>query len=198
MTTIELGGAADRMSALLAAITDEQLAGPTPCAEYRLGDLVEHIGGLALAFTQAARKELGPDTGPPPAGDAARLPADWRTAYPAQLGELAEAWRDPAALAGMTRVGGVDLPGEVAGMVAMNELVVHGWDVARSIGADYSVRAAELAAALEFVEQFSGPESEADREGLFGPVVTVDPGQPPLDRLIGLSGRDPRWTPSAG
>ncbi len=39
----------------------------------------------------------------------------------------------------MTKAGGVDLPGEVAGLVALDELVVHGWDVARATGQAYDV-----------------------------------------------------------
>lgn len=196
MTTIDLGAAADRLAELLGHVTDEQLTGPTPCAEYALGDLIEHIGGLALAFTLAARKDFDSLSDAAPAGDASRLPADWRTAFPGQLRELAQAWRDPAAWTGMTKAGGVELPGEVAGRVAMNELVVHGWDVARAIGRDYAAGEEELAAALAFVEMFSGPESEEAREGLFGPIVAVDRAEPPLARMLGLTGRDPGWTPA--
>ena len=44
------------------------------------------------AFTAAARKDFGPLTDTPPVEDAA-LDADWRTAYPQRLAELAAAWR---------------------------------------------------------------------------------------------------------
>lgn len=46
---------------------------------------------------------------------------------------MAGAWKDPAAWTGMTRAGGVDLPGEIAAAVAADELVLHGWDLARDI-----------------------------------------------------------------
>ncbi len=46
---------------------------------------------------------------------------------------------------------------------------------------------------MEFVSEMSGPEDGAGREGLFGPVVEVPPDAPPLDRLVGLSGRSPSW-----
>jgi hypothetical protein len=44
----------------------------------------------------------------------------------------------------------------------------------------------------------STPGEEAGREGIFGPVVDVPDDAAPLDRLLGLSGRDPGWTPAAG
>ena len=79
---------------------------------------------------------------------------------------MAEAWRAPEAWEGMTRAGGIDLPGEVAGLVALDELVVHGWDVARASGQDFTCDEASLEAVHGFVSQFSGPGQEAAREGL--------------------------------
>jgi uncharacterized protein (TIGR03086 family) len=63
-----------------------------------------------------------------------RLGPGWRTRISDRLAHLASAWQDEAAWAGLTRAGGLDLPGEVAGHVAINEVVVHGWDIARSDG----------------------------------------------------------------
>src|SRR5207248_426338 len=122
---------------LVAGAPDEILTAPTPCPDYRLGDLIDHVGGLALAFTAAAEKDAGDATSQAPSGDASRLGDDWRTRIPRDLGRLAEAWRDPEAWTGMTKAGGVELPGEVAGVVALDELVVHGWDVARASGQPY-------------------------------------------------------------
>jgi uncharacterized protein (TIGR03086 family) len=196
MTTIDLGPATTRMTELVRNVGDDQLAGPTPCPDYSLGDLLDHIGGLALAFTGAAAKAAGDTGAQGPSGDASRLGDDWRSRIPRDLAALAEAWRDPEAWTGMTQAGGVDLPGEVAGLVALDELVVHGWDVARASGQGFDCDPASLEAVLGFVEQFSGPGQEASREGLFGPVVDVPAGAPLLDRVIGLTGRDPGWTAS--
>ena len=74
-------------------------------------------------------RRRGPGGG---SGDASRLVDDWRSRIPRDLAALAAAWRDPEAWTGMTRAGGIDLPGEIAGVVALDELVVHGWDVARA------------------------------------------------------------------
>jgi uncharacterized protein (TIGR03086 family) len=179
---------------LVSGVPDNMLSAPTPCPGYRLGDLVDHVGGLALAFTQAAKKDTGDATSQAPSGDASRLGDDWRTRIPRDLEALAQAWRDPEAWTGMTKAGGVDLPGEVAGVVALDELVIHGWDVARASGQPYDCDPELLDAVHSFVLQFAGPEQEAARQGLFGPVVAVPDDAPLLDQVIGLAGRDPGWS----
>ena len=179
----------------MGGIPDDVLDAPTPCPDYTVGDLLEHVGGTALVFTGAAGKDMGEVTAHGPSGDASRLGDGWRTRIPRDLIGLAEAWRDPDAWTGMTRAGGVELPGEVAGLVALDELVMHGWDLARATGQDYVCDAASLEAVHGFVAQFSGPGQAAAREGLFGPVVEVPDDAPLLDRVAGLAGRDPGWSP---
>ena len=149
--TPDLTAAAARVATLLRGVSDDQLDGPTPCPAYTVGDLVDHIGGLALAFTWAATKEFPPEAGQAPSGEAARLPDDWRDTFAERLSVMGEAWQDPAAWDGMTQAGGVDLPGQAAGCVAMDELVVHGWDLAVATGQPYDVDAASIEVALGFV-----------------------------------------------
>jgi uncharacterized protein (TIGR03086 family) len=192
---VDLTPAAQRLADLVAGVPDEMLDAPTPNTDYTLGDLVDHVGGAAIAFTGAAVKDAGDTTAQGPSADASRLTDDWRTRIPRDLNALAEAWRDPAAWTGMTRAGGIDLPGEVAGLVALDELVVHGWDVARATGQAYEPDPATLEAVRAFVVQFAEPGMESEREGLFGPVVDVPADAPLLDRVIGLTGRDPGWSP---
>jgi len=183
-----------RLGALVRGVRDDQLANPTPCPGYTLGDLLDHVGGLSMAFTGAATKaNVGGGQGP--SGDASRLGADWQQRIPRHLAGLAEAWRDPSAWTGMTQAGGIDLPGEVAGLVALDELVLHGWDVARASGQAYAVDPALLDAVHGFLVPFSQPEQAAMRANLFGPVVSVADDAPLLDRVVALAGRDPAWTP---
>ena len=86
------------------------------------------------------------------------------------------------------------MPSEVAGAVALDELVVHGWDVARAIGRPYSVEPELLEAVHAFVAPLAEPDPPMPREGLFGPPVAVPADAPLLDRVIGLTGRDPAWS----
>jgi uncharacterized protein (TIGR03086 family) len=191
MPELDLMPAATALGVLVQQVPDDRLGDPTPCPDYTVGDLVEHVGGLALAFTAAANKDLGAYTDSPPHPDAARLTADWRARIPTDLVALAQAWRQPDAWTGMTRAGGVDLPGEVGGLVALDEIVLHGWDLAVATGQPFDVRPDLLSAVHGFVESF-GADPQA-RGGLFGPIVDVPADAPALDRVLGLAGRDPRW-----
>jgi uncharacterized protein (TIGR03086 family) len=190
----DLAPAATRMSALITAIPDHALAGATPCTQYALGDLVEHVGGLAQAFTDAADKSVLPGSSQAPSPDGSRLEENWRTRIAGDLDRLAAAWQQPEAWTGMTEAGGVPLPGDVAGLVALNELVLHGWDVARASGQEYRPTEAEVQACHGLLAPISGPGSEGGRPPIYGPEVPVPADEPAFDRLLGMAGRDPHWS----
>ncbi|MEU0831332.1 TIGR03086 family metal-binding protein [Streptomyces sp. NPDC056231] len=191
MPSADLGPAARQVAALLDGIEEKQLTDPTPCPDYAVRELLAHLVGLSMAFRDAARKDLGPTTDSSPAAALPVLGDDWRKVLPPLLDELVTAWRDPAARQGMTRAGGVDLPGEVAAMVALNELVVHGWDLARSTGQAYEADEASLRVSLAMLT----PRDGSPRPDVFGPPVPVPAGAPLVDRAIAMSGRHPDWQP---
>ena len=139
MQTIDLGPAAATTARVVAGIRDEQLTAPTPCEETPVAGILVHLAGLAYAFRMAAERTPVDGTA---SADPTHLPSDWREFIPAQLDALATAWRDPAAHEGMTAAGGVEMPGEVAAVVALDEVVVHGWDLAVATGRDPSWRPA--------------------------------------------------------
>jgi uncharacterized protein (TIGR03086 family) len=194
---VDLGLAARRLSDLLERTDDDRLGAPTPCGESTVGDVLDHVGGLAQAFAAAATKDLGPMTSTPPAPDRARLRAGWRVDIPNHVAALAQAWIDPAAWEGMTQVGGVSLPGGVAGQIALNEIVLHAWDLARAIGQPYQQDPASLEACLASLSAMYPPEDLERRKGIFGPPVDVPEDAPLVDRVVAFSGRDPGWTAPA-
>ena len=79
------------------------------------------------------------------------------------------------------------------GIAAANELVVHGWDVARAIGQELVLDDATLAPCREFVAMMSGPGSEEARGDAFGPELPVAEGATVLDAVVAGNGRDPAW-----
>ena len=191
---VDLGPAGERLSDVAANVDDDQLASPTPCEGRTVGHLLGHLVGLTIAFRAAADKDFGPltDISPDDAGWPDAEPG-WRESLAEGVPALVAAWRDSDAWEGMTRAGGVDLPGEVCGLVALDEIVLHGWDLARATGQSYDCDDATAAACLQFVGGFD----EGGTPGLFGPSVALGPDASAFDTLLARSGRDPRWCPTA-
>lgn len=199
-TILDLEPPAGRLKTLLSGVTDDQLSARTPCEAFTVGDLLDHLMGLTIAFRWAATKSTGAvgnedDVPVPTSGSgevqAANLHPEWRRRLPLQLDELVAAWRDPASWDGMTEVGGIALPGAMAGRFALNELVLHGWDLASATGLAFDCDPAVVEVSLNFtvkvVEQGFGDA--------YGPPVKVPDDAPTMDRLLALAGRDPSWTP---
>lgn len=188
----DLHPAARAVARLLDAIGDERLADPTPCPEYAVRELLGHLVGLSTAFRDAARKDFGPSTGTDPGSVLPVLDDDWRAVLPQRLNELAEAWQKPGAWDGDTQAGGITFPAAIAGRVALNELVIHGWDLARATGQEYAPGDASLRVSYDLLKPAGDDPS---RDGMFGPVVRVAEDAPLIDRVVGLSGRRPDWQP---
>jgi uncharacterized protein (TIGR03086 family) len=194
MDPIDFTPAVRAVSQVVTAIADDELGAPTPCQGLTVADLLHHLDGLALAFTLAAAKESPPGGGNA-SFDGSLLATGWRAGIPAALDRLAVAWADPAAYAGLTMAGPIEMPAEIAALVALDEVVVHGWDLARATGNGYEPGESATLACLSFAEGFEVPEGAGD--GPFGPPVPVPSDAPALDRLAGATGRNPRWSPPA-
>lgn len=188
---IDIRPPAARLARIVAALDDDDLGRPTPCAAMSVGDLVDHVAVFAERFVGSGRKLPMPDA-PAPPPDAANLEDGWRERVAGALLDLAEAWSSSAAWEGTSYAGTIEMPAAMAGRVALDELVVHGWDLAVATGQRYEASDAEVEGALEFVATFDIP---ADR-GIFAAPIVVPDDARPLDRLLGLTGRDPSWRPS--
>jgi len=191
---LDLHPATREVARLLDGVSDAQLAHRTP-SDCDVATLLDHLMGLTLAFTWAAEKTAAEhgDTTPGQSSAGALDPA-WRSVLPGRLETLAAAWAEPAAWEGMTEAGGLTMPGEVTGLVALDEVVLHGWDLAKGTGQDFSCDPASAEAVLAFTASSAAPDQAASREGLFGPVVPVPEDAPTFHRALGFAGRDPGWT----
>ncbi|MFC8312829.1 TIGR03086 family metal-binding protein [Gordonia sp. NPDC057258] len=188
-----ISAAADHMLALTATVADADLDRPTPCGDMDLAALVAHVDGLSQAFAAAARKDFGTLTSTPPDPAQSQLSTQWRDDLRRHVHDLAKSWDDPAAWDGMTQAGGVELPAEIMGLVALSELVLHGWDIARAMGIPFDISDDILQVVFDL---HYPPQPQEERDGMFGPVVEVPEDAPLVDRLAGLTGRAPRWPQS--
>ena len=179
----DLGPATDELSRLVSGVGDDQLACPTPCTAWTVSDLLAHLHVFATVFTDNARKQ---PTRPPDV-----LVDDWRTAIPAQLGELARAWREEEAWHGRVSAGGVEMDAQDNAVVAAEELTVHAWDLATATDQPLGDVDAGLDQIDRFLELFAAPIEAG--EGPYGPAVAAPEGATRLERTIAATGRDPRW-----
>ncbi|MET8546205.1 TIGR03086 family metal-binding protein [Kitasatospora sp. NPDC004799] len=202
MVIVELHARAVELAAReVDGVRPDQLDLPTPCVGWTLRRLLEHCVGQHRGFAAAARG-AGPDLalfadapfGDDPAG------AFRRTAL-----ELTGAFRETAAAARPlwlpeVRDGGPFPFAQAVGFHLLDTLV-HGWDVAVSLGSPDGLVAAvdgddELAAALLTVAAAvpSTPEARAPGRA-FGPGAEPADGDGRFARALALLGRDPAWKP---
>lgn len=101
---IDLNPACEAMTVVLAGVSDDRLTSPSPCTEYTVGDLIDHVDLVAQGATALARgsSEL-PETG------YSHLEPDWRDTVTQHVRALGKAWDAPAVWEGTGNVPGSDL-----------------------------------------------------------------------------------------
>lgn len=77
----------------------------------------------------------------------------------------------------------------------LDELVMHGWDLAVAIGEPLTCQPVDAEAVYGFTRAVADAGPEA-RQALFGPPVDVAVDAPLFDRALGLAGRNPNWKPA--
>lgn len=173
----DLGAAAAEMKRLVSGVRDDQLDNPTPCSDWTVADLLAHVHQFATVFAHNARKE---EARPPE-----DLVDDWREAIPGQLDDLTRAWRQESAWQGRVSAGGIEMEAADNAVVGIEELTVHGWDLARSTGQALDIDDARLNQVDRFFELFG--------EDPFGPASRAPEGATRLERTVARTGRDPSW-----
>ena len=182
------------LASVIGGITAGQLHDPTPCTELDVGQLRTHVlgwlttfaGGFADPGGQAPRGRL----------DGYTVPADPAAEVRSAAATMAAALRDGAATRPL-RLGDSAMPGDMALSMILWEYQVHGWDLARATGQPWSPPAGAAEESLEFAPGMLTDDYQGEGKA-FAPRVRVPATAPPLDRLLGLSGRDPAWPAHAG
>ncbi|WP_217205853.1 TIGR03086 family metal-binding protein [Streptomyces sp. AC550_RSS872] len=178
--------ARERAVPVVRGIEDTALAAPTPCAEYDVKALVNHLFQVIVQFQRLAAKEAS-DFGETPhrVGGSPR----WRERLADETDRLVAAWSAPGAEDGTT--GGMNMPARLVGSMALLDLTVHVWDLARATGQEYP--GADEAVVAELSGAVDELAPTARKMGVFGEPVPTAEGASAFERLLARTGRDPHW-----
>ncbi|MEU0783034.1 TIGR03086 family metal-binding protein [Streptomyces sp. NPDC006173] len=174
---------------VVVALTDADLDRPTPCSEYDVKGLLNHLLHVMVEFQKLAAKEESDFTKTP---DRVGSGPDWRERFAAEARALAAAWSRPGAEDGLT--GAMNMPARLVGSMALLDVTVHAWDLAQATGQQYPDDA-DLALVVAQLDLSVAELGDTARSmGMFGTAVEVPAHTPPLVRLIAATGRDPYAT----
>jgi len=165
--------AADKFGSALAAVGDDQWEVPSPCEGWTVRDLVDHAVG--------AQRQLGGLFGASVNED-----VDWSTVRSAMEAAIA----DPANLEG-------NAPPEVFGGmakhqlfgIAVGDLVLHAWDLARATGTDETLPSDAVEAVHMGLQRM--PPEMLRSQRMFGPEIAVADDASAQDKLLAFVGRQP-------
>jgi uncharacterized protein (TIGR03086 family) len=182
MITQPLEEAIASTRSILGNVTPDQLDHDTPCASWKVRDVINHVVGAHHFFTGAL-------TGTPPAaGDPAS--GDFVAAFDDASRACVEAFQAEGVAERTITLPFGELPGAaVAGLVATDTLT-HGWDLARATGQPTDLAPSLAATLLVAAEQnipdaFRGPDGTAP----FGAKQQAPDGSTNADRLAAFLGR---------
>jgi uncharacterized protein (TIGR03086 family) len=180
--SVLLDRARDRALPVIAGITDDDLSKPTPCADYDVRALLDHLLHVVVEFQKLAAKQDA---------DFSHTPSypDWRTRYPAESAKLVDAWGEPGATEGIS--GSMQMPAQTVGGLALLDLTVHASDLAQATGQRFEPDPEVLAEVAGLVAQM-GPMAVEWK--VFKEPAEAPADASPFERLLATTGRDPRWS----
>ncbi len=165
--------------------------GPTPCTDWDVATLRTHAPEWLNRFADGY---ADPEGKVPPEGPDQPASAKGKAALlRAGAAKLEQAVHDGAAERPLV-IGSDGLPGDMALSMILWEYLQHGWDLAKATGQEWKPSSAAAQAALEFAPNMLTPDYQGEGK-TFGPRIAVPESASSMDKLAGLSGRDPNWTP---
>ena len=164
------------LGGVVANIRPDQLDEPTPCSDYDVRGVLEHMISGATAFAAAYRGEA-------PADPDLRDPLG---SFGPVLGDLVAAITAPGALDQTVAAPFGEVPGETFARFVVLDGLVHGWDMATATGQAYEPPDELVAAADAFARQALDPLRDGDT---FAAATEPPAGAPPIVRLAAYTGR---------
>ncbi|GGT18967.1 TIGR03086 family metal-binding protein [Streptomyces atratus] len=179
-----LAGVLSKTGDVIEGVGADQLSLPTPCDDYDVEALVNHIVGWLLVFEAGAQGRSND-------ADAAnhRCGADPAREFRAAAAGVVEGWEKHGFDRQVTVTGG-KMPGEAVFSMTLMEYLTHGWDLAVATGQPIPYTDREAAETLARAEATLPPQYRGENLP-FGQIVPVDADASAVDRLVAFLGRRP-------
>lgn len=168
---------------VIEGVRDDQWDQPTPCSEWSVRDVVNHLVTGNDLFARALD-----GTPPSTAGTDGLSPDQWAAAYRESANALLAAFSSPGAMDRVVKVPFGEVPGVVALHLRLVEALAHGWDLARATGQPPRADEELAEQALEFTR--AKLADVPPERSPFGPPQPVTDDASALDRLAACLGRD--------
>ena len=189
MDTVALFAKASQTTADIASnVTESQLSGATPCEEFDVKGLANHIAGFYGMTALAARKQA--IEGEPGADIIGSDPA---SVIPGMIEGAVAAWQEPGSTEGKTKFGPGEYDADFAATITLFETVMHGWDLAKGTGQEFKVSDEVGEAIFGITQQLCNDDQRGEGKP-FGAEISVPDGASAFEKALGLSGRDPNWS----
>ncbi len=173
----------DVMSSVIAQLTPDHREQSTPCTEWNVHQVIEHVCQGSHRVAGALQQQ------PPPEGEAPDVLANGPVEGWANAHAALSAAATPENLSDTREVPGLGaVPGEVAMSVIVADALTHAWDVAKGTGVAVEIPEELAGWALATWQQVVPAEG---RGGGFAEVVPVADDASAVDRLAGWTGRQP-------
>jgi uncharacterized protein (TIGR03086 family) len=175
-------GATAFASEKIQGVTTGDMSKPTPCSEFDVRTLLNHVvGNLGMLTAAAEGGKPGIPKGDQFGSDPAGAYSETRTALLSALGAqgvLDRNWEMPFG----------SLPGSMMASIAFIEHLTHGWDLAKATGQDTRMPTDLVADCTEVATPM---DSMLRMPGVCGPAISVAADASPQDKLISFLGRTP-------
>jgi uncharacterized protein (TIGR03086 family) len=170
-------------------IEPSQLDNPTPCTEWTVRDVLNHVTGGATMFGLCVRDGEVPDEklGELMMGD--NLGSDFKASFHRATDDAEEAFAIPGAMDRIVKLPFGEMPAGVAVNIAIFDVATHAWDLAKATGQSTDLDPEVIGVAYQVAQNMLSDDLR--NAGLFAQPVAVADDAPAADRLAALAGRAP-------
>jgi uncharacterized protein (TIGR03086 family) len=179
--------ALEQAGSVIAGIRPDQLAEATPCKQWNVRQLTNHLVGANWMMSMVGRGE----TVDPEGRTADLLGDDAVGAYRTSSKAAAEAFASAGALERSWVLPFAEVPGAVARNIHIMETVTHTWDLAKATGQTANLDPELGEVAYGVATGLVQPQFRNDAGDPFGGEVNVPTAAPVYQRLAGFLGRNP-------